>query len=226
MLSPSRSKKRCAARSPPRGASGRSSMSSSSRCEREQEHIVVIGRLNHVAIAGPDAAAASAIYRDALGAKVSAPMALPEHGVTVVFVELAEQQDRADRAARRAFPDREIFGQTSGRRASSSVFRGRRHCCRARTTANGQARVSLATGSPKIGAHGKPVLFLNPEGLRRNPDRTRTGVKRRACHVAAEGVLWQSEPPGFQAGDGIDGFRESFQILPARRSAAPADCPD
>src|SRR5580698_2163666 len=49
----------------------------------------VIGRLNHVAIAVTDLAAAAAIYRDALGAGVSAPVALPEHGVTVVFVELS-----------------------------------------------------------------------------------------------------------------------------------------
>ncbi|MEP6057827.1 MAG: VOC family protein, partial [Nitratireductor sp.] len=48
----------------------------------------MLGRLNHVAIAVPDLAAASAVYRDTLGAKLSEPQALPDHGVTVVFVDL------------------------------------------------------------------------------------------------------------------------------------------
>lgn len=68
----------------------------------------MIGRLNHVAIAVQDLAAASALYRDALGAKESGPLSLPNHGVTVVFVEL-ENTQIDDRTARR-FPNNQIPG--------------------------------------------------------------------------------------------------------------------
>ena len=122
----------------------------------------MLGRLNHVAIAVPDLAAASAIYRDTLGAKVSAPQALPEHGVTVVFVdtcnskiELLEPLGEGSPIA--SFLERNPSG-------------GMHHLCyevddilsaRDRLKASG-ARV-LGDGNPKIGAHGKPVLFLHPK---------------------------------------------------------------
>jgi methylmalonyl-CoA/ethylmalonyl-CoA epimerase len=122
----------------------------------------MLGRLNHVAIAVPDLAAASAIYRDTLGAKVSAPQALPEHGVTVVFVdtgnskiELLEPLGEGSPIA--SFLERNPSG-------------GMHHLCyevddilaaRDRLKASG-ARV-LGDGTPKIGAHGKPVLFLHPK---------------------------------------------------------------
>lgn len=124
----------------------------------------MLGRLNHVAIAVPDLAAASAIYRDTLGAKVSAPQALPEHGVTVVFVdtgnskiELLEPLGEGSPIA--SFLERNPSG-------------GMHHLCyevddilsaRDRLKASG-ARV-LGDGNPKIGAHGKPVLFLHPKDL-------------------------------------------------------------
>jgi methylmalonyl-CoA/ethylmalonyl-CoA epimerase len=122
----------------------------------------MIGRLNHVAIAVPDLAAATSTYRDALGAKVSEPQALPEHGVTVVFVELPNTKIEllaalGENSPIAAFLERNAAG-------------GIHHVCyevddilaaRDRLKAGG-ARV-LGDGNPKIGAHGKPVLFLHPK---------------------------------------------------------------
>lgn len=122
----------------------------------------MLGRLNHVAIAVPDLAAATATYRDTLGATVTAPQALPGHGVTVVFIdtgntkiELLEPLGEASPIA--AFLDKNPSG-------------GMHHVCyevddilaaRDRLKASG-ARV-LGDGNPRIGAHGKPVLFLHPK---------------------------------------------------------------
>jgi len=122
----------------------------------------MLGRLNHVALAVPDLAAAIAAYRDTLGAKISAPQALPEHGVTLVFVdvgntkiELLEPLGNASPIA--AFLEKNPSG-------------GMHHLCyevddilaaRDHLKAGG-ARV-LGDGNPKIGAHGKLVLFLHPK---------------------------------------------------------------
>ncbi len=122
----------------------------------------MIGRLNHVAIVVPDLDAASALYRDSLGAQVSAPVDMPEHGVTTVFValpntkiELLHPLDDASPVA--PFLERNPSG-------------GMHHVCfevddiraaRDRLKAAG-ARV-LGDGEPSIGAHGKPVLFLHPK---------------------------------------------------------------
>jgi methylmalonyl-CoA/ethylmalonyl-CoA epimerase len=122
----------------------------------------MIGRLNHIAIVVPDLAAAAALYRDALGATVSAPHALPAHGVTVVFVELPNSriellQPLGEASPVRGFLDRNPAG-------------GMHHVCyevgnivaaRDRLLAAG-ARV-LGSGEPAIGAHDKPVLFLHPK---------------------------------------------------------------
>ena len=122
----------------------------------------MLGRLNHVAIAVPDLAAAIASYRDTLGARVGEAQALPEHGVTVVFIdtgntkiELLEPLGEASPIA--AFLEKNPSG-------------GMHHVCyevddiiaaRDRLKAAG-ARV-LGNGEPKAGAHGKPVLFLHPK---------------------------------------------------------------
>lgn len=122
----------------------------------------MIGRLNHVAVVVPDLAAASAVYRDTLGAKVSAPVDLPAHGVTTVFVELPNTKLEL------LHP----LGDTSpiAKFLKDNPSGGMHHVCYEvanidaacdRLKAEG-ARV-LGDGEPKIGAHGKPVLFLHPK---------------------------------------------------------------
>ncbi len=122
----------------------------------------MIGRLNHIAIAVKDIAAASAVYRDMLGAKVSAPVPQPEHGVTVVFIELPNTKVEL----------LEPLGANSpiAKFLEKNADGGMHHVCyevdsiiaaRDRLKAAG-ARV-LGDGEPKIGAHGKPVLFLHPK---------------------------------------------------------------
>lgn len=122
----------------------------------------MIGRLNHVAIAVPDLEAAAASYRETLGAKVSAPQSLPEHGVTVVFVELENTK----------IEFLEVLGENSpiAPFLERNPAGGIHHICyevedilaaRDQLKATG-ARV-LGDGEPKTGAHGKPVLFLHPK---------------------------------------------------------------
>ncbi|MDX2142447.1 MAG: methylmalonyl-CoA epimerase [Rhodospirillaceae bacterium] len=122
----------------------------------------MIGRLNHVAIAVPDLAAAAANYRDALGAKVSAPQALPEHGVTVVFVELPNTKIELLHPLGANSPIAAFLEKTpSG---------GMHHVCfevddiiAARDKLKAEGKRVIGDGQPKIGAHGKPVLFLHPK---------------------------------------------------------------
>lgn len=122
----------------------------------------MIGRLNHVAIAVPDLAAATARYRETLGATVSSPQALPEHGVTVVFVELANTKTEL----------LEPLGEGSPIAAflERSPNGGIHHMCyevtdiiAARDQLKAQGVRVLGDGEPKIGAHGHPVLFLHPK---------------------------------------------------------------
>ena len=122
----------------------------------------MIGRLNHVAVAVPDLAAAVARYRDTLGARVSAPDALPEHGVTVVFVTLANTKIELLEPLGAGSP----IAKFLERNPAGGVH----HLCyevddiiaaRDQLEAGG-ARV-LGDGEPKLGAHGKPVIFLHPK---------------------------------------------------------------
>ena len=122
----------------------------------------MIGRLNHVAIAVPRLAEAAAIYGNALGAQVSAPVPHPEHGVTVVFVTLPNTkiellEPLGERSPIAAFLERNPSG-------------GIHHICyEVADIAAASARLIdagarvLGDGKPKIGAHGKPVLFLHPK---------------------------------------------------------------
>ncbi|MBM3567919.1 MAG: methylmalonyl-CoA epimerase [Alphaproteobacteria bacterium] len=122
----------------------------------------MIGRLNHVAIVVPDLAAAAALYRDTLGAKVSAPVDMPKHGVTTVFVELPNTKIELLHPLGQDSPVAGFLARNpSG---------GMHHVCyevedilaaRDKLKAAG-ARV-LGDGQPKIGAHDKPVLFLHPK---------------------------------------------------------------
>jgi methylmalonyl-CoA/ethylmalonyl-CoA epimerase len=122
----------------------------------------MLGRVNHVAIAVPDLAAAVASYRDTLGATVSAAQALPEHGVTVVFVELANTkvellEPLGEGSPITAFLEKNPSGGMHHICYEvSNIVDARDHLVQA------GARV-LGTGEPKTGAHGKPVLFLHPK---------------------------------------------------------------
>ncbi len=122
----------------------------------------MIGRLNHVAIAVKDLAKASAVYRDMLGAKVSGAVAQPDHGVTVVFVELPNTKIELLEPLGEGSPIAKFL--------EKNADGGMHHICyevddildaRDRLKATG-ARV-LGDGTPRIGAHGKPVLFLHPK---------------------------------------------------------------
>jgi len=122
----------------------------------------MIGRLNHVAIAVPDLDKAAAVYRDTLGAKVSAPQAEPDHGVTVIFVDLGNTKVELLHPLGDDSPIANFL--------KNNPSGGIHHVCyevediyaaRDRLKAEG-ARV-LGNGEPKIGAHKKPVLFLHPK---------------------------------------------------------------
>jgi methylmalonyl-CoA/ethylmalonyl-CoA epimerase len=122
----------------------------------------MIGRLNHVAIAVRDLNAAVATYKNALGAKITPATPQPDHGVTVVFVELPNTkieflEPLGDNSPIAKFLERNPDG-------------GIHHICyevddiiAARDTLKAQGARVLGDGNPKIGAHGKPVLFLHPK---------------------------------------------------------------
>ena len=122
----------------------------------------MIGKLNHVAIVVPDLAAASAHYRDLLGADVSAPEDLPSHGVTTVFVNLPNTKIEllhplGDKSPLSRFLERNPDG-------------GMHHVCyevddilAARDKLRDAGARVLGSGEPTTGAHGKPVLFLHPK---------------------------------------------------------------
>jgi methylmalonyl-CoA/ethylmalonyl-CoA epimerase len=122
----------------------------------------MIGRLNHVAIAVKDLAAATAVYRNALGAVVTEPMPQPEHGVTVVFITLPNTKIEL----------LEPLGENSpiAKFLEKSPDGGIHHVCyevddilAARDQLKAQGARVLGDGNPRIGAHGKPVLFLHPK---------------------------------------------------------------
>jgi methylmalonyl-CoA/ethylmalonyl-CoA epimerase len=122
----------------------------------------MIGRLNHVAIAVHDLAAGAALYRDMLGAKVSEPVPQPDHGVTTVFIDLPNTRVEliaplGERSPISGFLERNPFGgihhvcyEVSDVRAAAQALSER------------GARI-LGDGEPKIGAHGKPVIFIHPK---------------------------------------------------------------
>jgi methylmalonyl-CoA/ethylmalonyl-CoA epimerase len=122
----------------------------------------MIGRLNHVAIAVPDLAAASRLYRETLGAEVSAPAPQPEHGVTTVFITLPNTKIELIAPLGDASPIANFLARNPDG--------GIHHVCyevddirAARDQLKVRGARVLGDGEPKIGAHGKPVLFLHPK---------------------------------------------------------------
>ena len=123
-----------------------------------------IGRLNHVAIAVKDIAKAAGVYRDTLGAEISAKVAQPEHGVTTVFVLLPNTKIELLAPLGEGSPIAKFLER--------SPDGGIHHLCyevddirSARDRLKAQGVRVLGDGEPKIGAHGKPVLFLHPKDL-------------------------------------------------------------
>ena len=122
----------------------------------------MIGRLNHIAIAVPDLEAGAAVYRNLLGAEISEPLPQPEHGVTVIFVNLPNTKIEllhplGEASPIAAFLERNPAG-------------GMHHVCyevddirAARDHLKSEGARVLGDGEPKIGAHGKPVLFVHPK---------------------------------------------------------------
>jgi methylmalonyl-CoA/ethylmalonyl-CoA epimerase len=122
----------------------------------------VIGRLNHVAIATPDLEKSAKLYRDSLGAKVSDPIPLPDHGVTVVFVEIANSKIELLHPLGAGSPIAKFL--------EKNPDGGMHHLCfevddlrAARDTLKASGARVLGDGEPRIGAHGNPVLFLHPK---------------------------------------------------------------
>ena len=122
----------------------------------------MIGQLNHVAIAVPDILEASRIYRDVLGAEVSEPMRLPDHGVITVFVTLPNTKIEL----------LEPLGDDSPILSylSKNPKGGMHHIClevediyAARDRMIAEGATITGTGEPTIGAHGKPVIFMHPK---------------------------------------------------------------
>jgi len=121
-----------------------------------------LGKLNHVAIVVPDLQAAAALYRDTLGAEVLPAHALPEHGVTAVFVELGNTRIELLEPLSNDSPVRGFLARNPDG--------GMHHVCyevadirAARDGLRDAGARVLGDGEPKLGAHGKPVLFLHPK---------------------------------------------------------------
>ena len=122
----------------------------------------MIGRLNHIAIAVPDLEKAAALYRDTMGARVSAPVPQPAHGVTVVFVELPNTKIELLHPLGEKSP----IANFLVRNADGGIH----HVCyevediyKARDQLKAKGARVLGDGEPRIGAHDKPVLFLHPK---------------------------------------------------------------
>jgi len=122
----------------------------------------MIGKLNHIAIAVPNLIEASSVYNDVLGAKVSEPIAMPEHGVTTVFVELPNTKIEL----------LEPLGEDSpiAKFIEKNPKGGMHHMCyevedifKARDEMIAKGATVLDSGEPKNGAHNKPVIFMHPK---------------------------------------------------------------
>ena len=122
----------------------------------------MIGKLNHVAIAVPNLVEASSVYNDVLGAKVSEPIAMPEHGVTTVFVELPNTKIELLEALGEDSPIAKFI--------ENNPKGGMHHICyevedifKARDEMIAKGITVLGSDEPKNGAHNKPVIFMHPK---------------------------------------------------------------
>jgi methylmalonyl-CoA/ethylmalonyl-CoA epimerase len=154
---------------PPRGPTAKPAPALCATTDPDYDAIIIahrdlsmIGRLNHVAIVVPDLAKGAAVYSGALGAKVSAPEAFPEHGVTVVFVDLGNTKIELLHPLYSTSPVAKFLERNPDG--------GMHHVCyevedilAARDRLKAQGARVLGDGEPRIGAHGKPVLFLHPK---------------------------------------------------------------
>jgi methylmalonyl-CoA/ethylmalonyl-CoA epimerase len=148
----------------PSVAGARSAATQTGAGPQQEARNMHIGRLNHVAIAVRDIAKAAGVYRDTLGAEISSPVAQPDHGVTTVFVLLPNTKIEL----------LEPLGESSpiAKFLERSPDGGIHHLCyevddirSARDRLKAQGVRVLGDGEPRIGAHGKPVLFLHPKDL-------------------------------------------------------------
>lgn len=122
----------------------------------------MIGRLNHVAIATPDIAEAAKVYRDVLGAKVSDPVPQPDHGVVTVFVELPNTKIELLEPLGANSPILSFLNKNPKGGIHHVCYEvDDIHAACAKMRAEGAT--ITGTGEPKIGAHGKPVIFLHPK---------------------------------------------------------------
>ena len=122
----------------------------------------MIGKLNHVAIAVPNLVEASSVYNDVLGAQVSEPIAMPEHGVTTIFVELPNTKIELLEALGEDSPIAKFI--------ENNPKGGMHHICyevedifKARDEMIAKGVTVLGSGEPKNGAHNKPVIFMHPK---------------------------------------------------------------
>ena len=122
----------------------------------------MIGKLNHIAIAVPNLLEASRVYNDVLGAQVSEPIAMPEHGVTTVFVELPNTKIELLEALGKSSPIAKFI--------ENNPKGGMHHICyevedifKARDEMIAKGVTVLGSGEPKNGAHNKPVIFMHPK---------------------------------------------------------------
>jgi methylmalonyl-CoA/ethylmalonyl-CoA epimerase len=122
----------------------------------------MIGRLNHVAIAVPSLAEAARPYRDWLGAKLSQPQALPEHGVTVIFIELDNTKIELLEPLGEVSPIAKFLERNPQGGTHHLCFEVE-DICVARDRLVGEGARILGDGEPRLGAHGKPVVFLSPK---------------------------------------------------------------
>lgn len=121
----------------------------------------MIGRLNHVAIAVPDLDAAASQYRGALGAEVGPPQDEPDHGVTVIFITLPNTKIELLHPLGEASPIQRFLDRNPGGGIHHICYEVDDIAAAIARLAAGGARI-LGDGAPRIGAHGKPVVFLHP----------------------------------------------------------------